>query len=111
MVEADPSVQGSLQLKRVAVVLKRQAFEKHFRAWADQALSIYEELGKCPTSVDGDGACGASSLHVVTTLKTSVSEEDEAAVRRKIVQKLESCAHRNHQRFKRTKRHNSCLRV
>ena len=32
-----------------------------------------------------NGACGAYLLHVVTTLKTSVSEEDEAAVRRKIV--------------------------
>ena len=93
IVEADPSVHGSLQLKRVAVVLGRQALEKRCRAWADQALAIYEELGKCPTSVDGDGACGAFSLHVVTTLKTSVSEEDKAAVRIKIIQKArELCA-------------------
>ena len=32
IVEADPSVHGSLQLKRVAVVLERQALEKRCRA-------------------------------------------------------------------------------
>ena len=41
IVEADPSVHESLQLKRVAVVLERQALEQRCRAWADQALAIY----------------------------------------------------------------------
>ena len=93
LLKAENSVYGSAALKQFAERLERQSMEQRCRKWADQALAIYEDSGFCPSCVDGDSACGASALHVATTLTIVVLPEDKAFVVRKVTEKAaELCA-------------------
>ena len=82
LMRADESVYGSSTLKQTAVRQERSAMIVRCRAWADQALAIYEDLRVCPVSVAGDGKCGASSIHVAITCQHEVSNENQGSVHR-----------------------------
>ena len=94
LVAADESVYGSSMLKQTAIRQERSAMIVRCRAWADQALAIYEDLHVSPVNVAGDGKCGASSLHIaITGQQEEVSEGNKNGVRRTVHAKpVELCA-------------------